>query len=101
MTSSLFSYLLKINLLDEKNLNYKTQDSSQIIYKSKSCRAAEFSKFCKISMERKAGLASIAGGCLGGSLTGDHGSENPSYSSMVIGLSTDPSSQEKRKSSNG
>ena len=48
-------------------------------------------------MERKAGLASITGG----SLTGVLGSENPSSSSMVIGLSTDPSSQGKRKSSNG
>ena len=52
-------------------------------------------------MERKAGLASITGGCLGGSLTGVLGSEKPSSSSMVIGLSTDPSSQGKRKLSNG
>ena len=52
-------------------------------------------------MDRKAVLASITGGCLGGSLTGVLGSENPSSSSMVIGLSTDPSYQGKRKSSNG
>ena len=44
-------------------------------------------------MERKAGLASITGG----SLIGFLGSKNPSFSSMVIGLSTDPSSQGKRK----
>ena len=49
-------------------------------------------------MERKAGLASITGSCLGGSLTGVLGLENPSFSSMAIGLSTDPSSQGKRKS---
>ena len=76
----------------------KTQDNNQIIYESKRCRAAEFSKLCKFSMERKAGLSSIAGGCLGGSLAGILGSENPSSSSMVIGFSTDPSSQGKRKS---
>ena len=46
-------------------------------------------------------LSPITGECLGGSLTGIHGSENLSTSSMVIGVSTDPSSQEKRKSSNG
>ena len=50
-------------------------------------------------MERKAGLTFITDGCLGGSWTGVLGSENPSSSSMVIGLSIDPSSQEKRKSS--
>ena len=93
---SLFQ-LFKIKLLDAKKLNYKTQDNNQFIYKLKSCRAAEFSKFCKLSMERKAGLASITGG----SLTGVLDSENPSSSSMVIGLSTDPYSQGKRKSLNG
>ena len=84
----------------QKNLGYKTQDKSQIIYKSKSCRAIE--NFCKFSKERRAGLAFIAGGFLGGSLTGVLGSENPSSSSMVIGFSTDPfSSQGKRKLSTG
>ena len=78
-----------------KQLNYKTQENNQIIYESKSCRAAEFSKLWKFSMERKAGLASITGGSLGGYLTGVLGSENPSFSLMVIGLSTDPSSQAK------
>ena len=97
MTLSLCSCFFKIKLLGAKKLNYKTQDNNQSYYKSKSCRAAEFSKFCKFSMERKAGLASITGG----SLTGNFGSENPSLSSMLIGLSTDPSSQEKRKLSNG
>ena len=52
----------------QKKLNYKTHYIHQNIYKSKSCRAAE--DFCKFSMERIAGFASIAGGCLGGSLTG-------------------------------
>ena len=94
MISSLCSYLFKIKLLDAKKLNYKTQDSNQFIYKSKSCRAAEFSKFSKFSMERKAGLASITGGSLTGVL-------GPSSFSMLIGLSTDPSSQGKRKSSIG
>ena len=79
----------------QKTLNYETQDNNQFIYKSKSCRAAE--EFCKFSMERKAGLASITGGSLAGVL----GSENPSSSSMLIGLSTDPSSQGKRKSLTG
>ena len=68
-----------------------------MIYKSKSCRAAGFSKSYNFSMERKAGLPDIAGG----SMTGGYGSQNPSSSSMVIGLPTDPSSQGKRKSSNG
>ena len=95
---SLFLSLFK-KLLDAKKLNYKTQDNNQFKYKSKSCRAAE--EFCKFSMERKAGLASITRGCHGGSLTGVFGSENPSSSSMVIGLATDPSSQGKRKPSNG
>ena len=63
----------------------------EIIYKSKSCRAAEFSKFYKFSMERKAGLASDAGG----SLTGVLGSEIPSSSLIVIGFCTDPSSKER------
>ena len=82
-------------LLDAKKLNYKTQDNNQFNYKSKSCRAAE--EFCKFSIERKASLAYITGA----SLTGVLGSENPSSSSMVIGLSTDPSSQGNRKLSNG
>ena len=97
MISSLCSYLFKIKFLDAKKLNYKIQDDNQFIYKSKSCRLAEFSNFGKFSMERKAGLTYITGG----SLTGVLGSENPSSSSMIIGLSTDPSSQGKRKSSNG
>ena len=101
MTSSFCSYLFKTKLLDAKKINYKTQDNNQFIYKSKSCRAAEFSKFCKFSIERKADLASITGGCLGGSLTEVLGSENPSSFSMVIELSTDPSSQGNRKSLNG
>ena len=50
----------------QRKVNYKTKDNNQMIYKSKSCQAAEFSNFCKFSMERKAGLASIASGCLGG-----------------------------------
>ena len=79
----------------QKTLNYKTQNNNQFIYKSKSCRAAE--EVCKFSMDRKAGLASNTGG----SLTGVLGSENPLSSSMVIGLSTDPSFQGKRKLSNG
>ena len=91
MILSLCSYLFKINLLDAKKLNYKTQDNNQINYKSKSCRAAEFSKFYKFSMERKAGLASDAGG----SLTGVLGSEIPSSSLIVIGFCTDPSSKER------
>ena len=74
------------NILGAKK-NYKTQDNNQVIYKSKSCRAAE--EFCKFSMERKAGLAFIAGGCLGVSFTGFLGSENPSPSSILIGFSTD------------
>ena len=57
-------------------MNYKTQDNNQIIFKSKSCRAAE--EFCKFLMERKAGFASIADGCLGGSLIGVLGTEKPS-----------------------
>ena len=61
-------------------------------FEMKSCRAAEFSKFGKLSMERKAGRASIAGGCLEGSLTGVLGSENPLPSSIVIEFSKDPSS---------
>ena len=89
MTLSLGSYLLKLKSIDVIKLNYKTQDNKQTLYKSKSCRAAEFSMFCKFSMERKAGLA-VAVSCVGGSLTGVLGSENPSSSSMVIGLSTDP-----------
>ena len=40
-------------------------------------------------MEREAGLASIAGGCVYGSLTEVPGSENPWSSSIVIGSSTD------------
>ena len=52
----------------QKKLYYKTLDNNQLIYKSKSCRAAEFSKFSKFSLERKAGHASIGGGCLGGSV---------------------------------
>ena len=79
----------------QKTLNYKTQDNNQFIYKSKSCQAAE--EICKFSMERKAGLASITGG----SRTGVLGSENPSSYSMVIGLSTDPSCQGKRRSLTG
>ena len=39
------SYLFKIKLLVTKKLI-----RNQIIYKSKSCRAAEFSKFCKFSI---------------------------------------------------
>ena len=80
---------------DAKKLNYKTQDNNQFAYKSKNGRAAE--EICKFSMERKGGLAFITGG----SLTGVLGSEKPFSSSMVIGLSTDPSSKGKRKSSNG
>ena len=75
---SLCSYLLK--------LNYKTQDNNQIIYKSKSCRAADFSKFSNFAIELKVGFVFIAIGCLDGSLTGDLGSENPSSSLMVIGV---------------
>ena len=101
MILSLFSYFFEIKLLDTKNINYKTSDTNQNTFKSKSCRAAEFSKFCKFSMERKAGLDSITRGCLAGSQTGVTGSENPTYSLAVIGLSTDPSCQGKRKSSNG
>ena len=37
---------LFLKKLDSKNLNYKTQDNTQNIYKLKSCRAAEFSKLC-------------------------------------------------------
>ena len=86
ITSYLISLLLSlhINMLYANKSNYETQDINQIIYKSKSCRAAEFSIFCKFSMERKAGLASIAGGCLGSLLTGVLGSEKTSSSSMVI-----------------
>ena len=58
-------------------------------------QAVEQSKF---SMERKAGLASDSSGCLGGSLSTGFGSANPTSSSMIIGLSTDPCSQGKRKS---
>ena len=97
MITSLCSFFFKIKLLDEKKINHETRDKKQVIYKSKSSRAAEFSIFCKFSLERKAGLASITGG----SLTGGLGSENPSSSSMVIGLSTDHSFQGQRKSSNG
>ena len=61
----------------QKKLNFKTKDNNQINNKSKSCRAAEFSKFCKFSMERKGCVASIAGGCLGGSPSGVLGSDNP------------------------
>ena len=68
MITSLCFYFFKIKLLDEKKINQKTRDSKRVIYKSKSCRAAEFSKFCKLSMERKAGLASITGGSLTGGL---------------------------------
>ena len=94
---SITSYLISLFLsLQNKNTRckkkYKTRDNNQTNYKSKSCRAAEFSKFCKFPMERKTGLASIAGCCFGGPLTGVLGSENPSSSSIVIGLSTDPSS---------
>ena len=84
----------------QKKINYKIQDNNQVFYKSKSCRAAEFSKLCKFSRELEAGLASITVGCLGGSLTGVLDSVNPSPILMVIGLFTDPSSQGKRKSSN-
>ena len=56
MNLSLCSYLLKIILLDAEKLIYKTPDNKQIIYKSKSCRAAE--EFCKFSMERKVALPS-------------------------------------------
>ena len=75
-----------MKLLDAKKINYKTQDNNQFNCKSKSCRAAE--EFWKFPMEREAGLVSITGG----SLTEVLGSEKPSSSFMVIGLSTDPSS---------
>ena len=44
MISSIRFYLIKIKLQDAKKINYKTQDNNHFIYKSKSCRAAEFSK---------------------------------------------------------
>ena len=48
-------------------------------------------------MERKAGRVSIAGGCLGGSLTGVLGSENPLPYLIVIEFFKDPSSSHKKK----
>ena len=48
-------------------------------------------------MKRRTGLASLARGCLGDSITGVLGSENPSSSSMVIGFSTDPSNLPRKE----
>ena len=87
--TSFFSYAYAKNYWIQRNQITKQRTTFSFFYKS------EFSKFCKFSMERKTGLTSITGGCLGGSLTGVLGSENPSSSSMVIGSSTDPFSQEK------
>ena len=90
ITSYLITFFLiffKIKHKLQKKINYKTQENNQNIYKSKSCRAAELSKFFTFSVERKAGLASIAEGCLGGSLTGVLVSENYSTSPMVFGFS--------------
>ena len=56
-----------------KKPKYKAQDNNQNIHKSKRCRAAEFSKLCKFSMDFKTGLESSVG-C---SLIGVLDSENP------------------------
>ena len=91
-------YLLSLFLSLKKNTRWKkkfkfpnTRQQPKNI-KMKSCRAAEFSKFDNFSMERKAGRASIAGGCLDGSLTGVLGSENPLPYLILIEFFKDPSS---------
>ena len=90
LAPSLFLSLENKNNRCKKKLNYKTQDNNQIIYKSKSCRAAEFSKFCKFSIKCKTGLASIAVGCLGGS-------ENPSSSLIVPQIPLPPKERGNRR----
>ena len=55
-----------------------------------------------MSIERRAGRGSIAGGCCGGVFWGVIVSEKPSSSSIVMWFSADPaSSHGKRKSSTG
>ena len=92
--------LLKMKKTDAKILYNKTHGNNQNIYRSKSCQAAV--ELCKFSMVCKAGLVSIAGDCLDGSLTGVIGSQKASSSSIVIGFSSDPSySQGRTKSLTG
>ena len=94
-------FLFKTKLLGAKKNKLQNSRQQPNYLQIKELSSSWDWKFWKFSMERKAGLASIAGECLGGLLTGLLGSENPSSSSMVIGFSTDSSSQGKSKSPTG
>ena len=80
----------------QKNLNTKLKTITNLFTNQKAVEQLKKAVEQKFSMERKAGLAFIAGV----SLTGVFGSENPSSSSMVIGLSIDPSSHLTRERGN-
>ena len=96
-------YLLSLFLSLKKNTRWKKKfklpntRQQPKNFEMKSCRAAEFSKFVNFSLERKAGRASIAGGCLGGSLTEVLGSENPLPSLIVSEFFKNPSSSHGKK----
>ena len=95
MISYFISLLLSLSIKVTRLKKNKLQNTRQQPFYLKIID--DFSKVW-FSMERKVSLAPISGGCLGGSLTGVLGSENPSSSSMVIGFSTDHSFQKRRNS---